>query len=99
MLVRGEVAVIDVRSSEEYAAGHIPGALSFPIEQLDARAAELRAFGRPIVAYCSCLSEESSLAAVATLSRLGVHGARALTGGYPTWAMAGRRVVGGPNPL
>jgi rhodanese-related sulfurtransferase len=99
MLAEGKVAVVDVRSREEYAAGHIPGALSIPVEEIEARAAEVQAFRRPIVAYCSCLAEESSLTAVATLSRLGVRGARALTGGYPTWALGGRRVVGGPEPL
>jgi rhodanese-related sulfurtransferase len=99
MLAEGRIAVIDVRTPEEYAAGHIPGALSIPVEELEARAAEVRSFRRPIVAYCSCLAEESSLTAVATLSRLGVKGARALTGGYQTWALTGRRVVIGANPL
>jgi rhodanese-related sulfurtransferase len=98
-LAAGDVAVIDVRSPEEYAAGHIPGALSIPVEELEARAAEVRTFRRPIVTYCSCGAEESSLMAVATLTRLGVNGARALTGGYPMWAMAGRRVVSGTEPL
>lgn len=48
---RGEVTVIDVRPREEYAAGHIPGALSVPLEELDRRLDELPP-DRPIVAYC-----------------------------------------------
>lgn len=47
----GEVIVLDVRPAEEYAAGHIPGALSIPLEQLAERLAELPA-DQEIVAYC-----------------------------------------------
>lgn len=45
------VTVLDVRPSEEYAAGHIPGAVSIPLDELAARLAELPPDGR-IVAYC-----------------------------------------------
>jgi rhodanese-related sulfurtransferase len=38
---RGEVTVLDVRPAEEYRAGHIPGALSIPVEELKARLKEL----------------------------------------------------------
>src|SRR5262249_15209491 len=47
----GEVTVLDVRPSEEYRAGHIPGALSIPVNELKARLEELPR-GREIVAYC-----------------------------------------------
>jgi len=47
----GEVVVLDVRPAEEYAAGHIPGALSIPVEQLADRIDELPA-GTEVVAYC-----------------------------------------------
>lgn len=47
----GEVTVLDVRPSEEYRAGHIPGALSVPISQLKARLKDL-AKDREVVAYC-----------------------------------------------
>ena len=99
LLADRRIAVVDVRTREEYAAGHIPGAVSIPVDELDIRVQELRALGRPIVAYCSCLEEEASLTAVATLNRLGIRGGRALTGGYPSWAALGRRVVAGQNPL
>ncbi len=48
---RGEVTVLDVRPVEEYGAGHIPGALSIPVEELKARLSELPK-GRDVVAYC-----------------------------------------------
>lgn len=47
----GEVTVLDVRPTEEYLAGHIPGAVSIPLDQLEERLAELPS-DREIVAYC-----------------------------------------------
>lgn len=47
----GEVTVLDVRPPEEYRAGHIPGALSIPVDELKARLTELPQ-DREIVAYC-----------------------------------------------
>jgi len=48
---RGEVTVLDVRPSEEYRAGHIPGAVSIPLGELKARFKELPK-RREVVAYC-----------------------------------------------
>jgi rhodanese-related sulfurtransferase len=47
----GQATVIDVRPAEEYAAGHIPGAVSIPVEELADRLAELP-LDQEIVAYC-----------------------------------------------
>lgn len=47
----GAVTVLDVRPPEEYAAGHLPGALSVPLKELERRLAELP-HEREIVAYC-----------------------------------------------
>lgn len=47
----GIVTVLDVRPAEEYRAGHLPGALSVPIKELERRLADLP-YGREIVAYC-----------------------------------------------
>lgn len=47
----GEVTVLDVRPAEEFRAGHLPRALSVPLEELEARLAELPK-DREIVAYC-----------------------------------------------
>lgn len=49
----GQVVAIDVRDSDSYAAGHIPGARSIPLDTVAARAAELKGAGKPIVAYCA----------------------------------------------
>jgi DNA-binding transcriptional ArsR family regulator/rhodanese-related sulfurtransferase len=48
---RGEVLVLDVRPSEEYAAGHLPGAVSIPADELAGRLAELPA-DVEVAAYC-----------------------------------------------
>ena len=48
---KGEVVVLDVRPVEEYHAGHIPGALSMPIQELKRRLSELPK-SKEIVAYC-----------------------------------------------
>ncbi len=48
---RGEVTVLDVRPTEEFRAGHIPGAISMPVRELKKRVKELPK-NRELVAYC-----------------------------------------------
>jgi len=48
-----DVVVIDVRSEETFKAGHIPGALSIPADQVAARAGQLKSEKRLIVTYCA----------------------------------------------
>ena len=50
-VIQGDVTVLDVRPVEEYRSGHIPGAMSVPLDQLKALLAELPA-DQEIVAYC-----------------------------------------------
>lgn len=45
--------VVDVRETPSYEAGHIPGARGIPLGQIEARAAELKKLGKPIVLYCA----------------------------------------------
>lgn len=52
-LQAGRILAIDVRSAEAYRMGHIPGALSFPEAELEARLGQLRAARKPIIAYCA----------------------------------------------
>ena len=54
LLATSDVVVIDVRSADSYAAGHIPGALSIPEETITSALAEkLKKMGKPIATYCS----------------------------------------------
>jgi rhodanese-related sulfurtransferase len=89
----GEVTVLDVRPRAEYAAGHIPGAVSIPVEELERRIAELPADSE-IVAYCRgpyCVFAHD---AVRLLRGSGRH-ARRLVGGLPEWRLAGLPVAVG----
>ena len=51
-LVKEGALLVDVRTSEEFADGHIDGAINIPVSQLDARLAEVGAKTRPVVVYC-----------------------------------------------
>lgn len=84
---KGLVTVLDVRPPEEFAAGHVPGAVNIPVHELEKRLSELPK-RREIVAYCRgpyCLM---SFDAVALLRRKGLK-ARRLEDGMPEWRLAG----------
>ncbi|WP_440072776.1 ArsR/SmtB family transcription factor [Streptosporangium sp. OZ121] len=87
LLKSGDVTVIDVRPQAEYAAGHIPGALSVPHDQLAARLAELSC-ETLIVAYCRGRFCVMAPEAVRLLRRHGFQ-ARLLEDGLPEWRRAG----------
>lgn len=53
LLSDGTIFVIDVRDHQSYVNGHIPGAVSMPLETLASHVAELKAAKKPIVAYCA----------------------------------------------
>jgi len=87
------VVVLDVRPTEEYLAGHIPGAISLPVSQLKRRMKELPQH-RQIVAYCRgpyCVQAD---AAVDLLTRNGFK-ARRLEVGVPDWRNLGLPVKRG----
>jgi rhodanese-related sulfurtransferase len=86
---RREVVLIDVRPGEEYDAGHIEGARSIPLDELDDRLAELPN-GRQVVAYCRGPFCAYAHEAVRRLRHSGRQ-ARRLDGGWPEWRLAGGR--------
>jgi rhodanese-related sulfurtransferase len=83
----GRAVVVDVRPVEEYRAGHIPGALSIPVAELDRRLAELPR-RKEIVAYCRGPYCVMAYDAVARLRARGLR-ARRLVEGLPEWRAAG----------
>ena len=90
-LARGDVVVLDVRPEREYAAGHIAGARSAPVGELEAVVATLPR-RREIVAYCRgpyCVYADD---AVRLLRARGLN-ARRLDVGYPEWRRAGLPVA------
>ncbi len=86
-LERGRVVVLDVRPPAEYAAGHIAGARSLPIDALDEAAGSLPR-SREVIAYCRgpyCVYADD---AVRLLRERGYR-ARRLDTGFPEWERAG----------
>ena len=91
----GLVTVLDVRPTDEFALGHIPGAVNIPLDDLEVRLADLDP-GQEIVAYCRGTYCVLSFEAVAELRRRGFR-VRRLEDGYPEWKAAGLPVENGPQ--
>ena len=90
---RGLVTILDVRPPQEFAAGHVPGAVNIPIHELEKRIRELPK-RKEIIAYCRgpfCLM---SFEAVHLLRKRGMR-ARRLQDGMPEWRVAGLPVEAG----
>jgi rhodanese-related sulfurtransferase len=77
--------VIDVRSTAEYAAGHIQGAMNIPLPHLEERIGEVSA-GRPVAVHCE--GGYRSAIAASLLQKLGRKDVRDLVGGYKAWTAA-----------
>jgi rhodanese-related sulfurtransferase/DNA-binding transcriptional ArsR family regulator len=92
----GDAVVVDLRPAEEYEAGHIAGAISIPLAELEAHLAELPA-GVEVVAYCRGPYCALAPQGVALLRRAGRR-ARRLEDGFPEWRLAGLPVVMGSRP-
>lgn len=80
---------VDVREPDEWAEGHIPGAIHIPLGELDQRANEIPAEGA-IITYCKAGGR--SLKAVEVLEAAGRTGVRSMAGGITDWKDAGRDV-------
>lgn len=83
----GLVTVLDVRPPEEYASGHLPGAVNIPLSDLEKRLQDLPQ-NREIVAYCRGAYCVLAFEAVARLRQRGIK-ARRLENGFPEWQLAG----------
>jgi len=88
----GTVTVLDVRPSDEFALGHLPGAVNMSLRELEARLAEFDP-AQEIVAYCRGPYCVLSYEVVAALRARGFK-ARRLEDGLPEWRAAGLPVVG-----
>src|SRR6266571_565525 len=87
---KGLVTVLDVRPPEEFAAGHLPGAVNIPIHELEKRLGELPK-RKEVVAYCRgpyCLMSYDAV----QLLRKRSEERRRLEAGLPEWRLAGRPV-------
>lgn len=84
------VQLIDVRSPAEYAAGHVPGAINIPMDQIEGRLADVDV-RRPLVLVCQ--SGKRAAMTAELLKPLG-HDLLVLQGGTAAWSQAGHPVVG-----
>lgn len=83
----GLITVLDVRPPEEYAAGHVPGAINIPLAELEEHLDEIDP-EHEVIAYCRGPHCILAFDAVARLRERGLN-ARRLQDGYPEWRMAG----------
>ncbi len=83
----GLVTVLDVRPPEEYAAGHLPGAINIPLAELEKQLDALDP-SQEVVAYCRGPHCVLAFDAVSKLRERGVK-ARRLDGGLPEWRLEG----------
>jgi rhodanese-related sulfurtransferase/DNA-binding MarR family transcriptional regulator len=92
----GEITVLDVRPTEEYRAGHIPGAVSLPLKELEKRLKSLPR-NREVVAYCRgpyCLLAPEAV----TILRQHGYAARPMDDGVAEWRAHGLPVAVGEAP-
>ena len=92
--LRAADAVVDVREADEFAAGHIPGAVHMSRGLLEFRVANMPALQSPdasILLYCKT-SGRAALCAVA-LQDMGYRNVRMIAGGFDAWVAAGKLVV------
>jgi rhodanese-related sulfurtransferase len=90
----GKAVFIDVRSSGQYALGHIKGALSIPGSQLVRRFSEVP-LQKTVITYCACSAEQSSGHAAGDLTAHGVKNVFALKGGWLDWKSNGHPTATG----
>lgn len=83
----GLVTVLDVRPTEEYASGHLPGSINIPLDELEKHLDELDP-DNEIIAYCRGPHCVLAFDAVAKLREKGIT-ARRLDGGLPEWKLEG----------
>jgi len=95
------LVLFDARTPDEYAAGHLPGALSLPIRDVDARIIDYIDRARmdsPILIYCEGLECEDGLALALKLREFGFEDLTLYPGGYEEWIAYGGVVTQGPAP-
>jgi phage shock protein E len=73
MNIDSKATIIDVRTPEEFAGQHVPGAINIPLDQLHDHIEELKGMSKPIVAYCR-VGNRSGIA-VAMLKQRGLSNA------------------------
>jgi rhodanese-related sulfurtransferase len=84
--------LLDVRTAAEVATGRIAGALTIPVDELEARWSELERCDEVV---CYCASGGRSRRAAELLRARGLFNATSMTGGVAAWTAAGGALVRG----
>ena len=93
MRASGEKAVyLDVRESNEWNLGHLPGAMHIPRGSLETKIEGVVPRDRKVVIYCA--SGNRSALAADTLQQMGYGDVASLAGGFTAWAQSGGEVEG-----
>ena len=93
-LINNDAVIVDLRSSDAHARGHIVSARSIPSDELDAKLSTLDPYkSKPVIAVCE--SGVSSTRTVNTLRQQGFESVYGLKGGMAAWSQAGLPVVTG----
>ena len=91
------VVVIDARGAESYAAGHVPGAISFPHRRMDAESTASLARDQVYVVYCDGIGCNASTKGALKLAQLGFK-VKEMLGGLDWWRRDGHPVAAGLEP-
>ena len=92
-----DIVVIDARSRDAYAVGHIPGAVSFPHREMNAETTTYLDRGKVYVVYCDGIGCNASTKGAYKLARLGFR-AKELLGGLDWWRRDGHPVTASREP-
>ncbi len=88
LINRSDALVVDLRSTEDYAKGHILGAKNIPLADLERRAGELdKHRAKPVILHCGDGNRAGG--GVTTLRKKGFESVHNLAGGYAAWQQAG----------
>lgn len=98
-LIHEANVVLDVREPDEFAAGHIPGAINVPRGLLEFKlSATLELERRDLDILLYCRSGGRAALAACSLQDMGYANVRSIEGGYDAWIASGQKVVQ-PTPL
>lgn len=98
-LIRSADVLLDVREPQEYAAGHLPGAINIPRGLLEFQLSGTPALGARdlrVVLYCKT-SGRAALAAQ-TMQAMGYLNVHSIAGGYDAWVAAGQPIAKPETP-
>jgi len=98
ILVEQGAVPVDARPRDVYVLGHLPGALSLPLADLDNALPGFRSqipFNRTVITYCSGFGCQDSFDLAMQLIQIGYRDVRVYEGGLPEWQAAGQPVAEG----